>query len=102
MAHEPVDYHDRIVRDPESSLGKPVVKGTRIPVETVLAKLAADPDFDELFRAYPPLTVDDVRAVLAYAHEKVADTTSFVSPQELYREAIGREDVRRILDALAQ
>ena len=45
--------------------------------------------------------MDDVRAVLAYAHEKVADTADFVSPQELYREATRREDVRRILDALA-
>ncbi len=102
MARETVDYHDRIIRDPEISLGKPVVKGTRIPVETVLAKLAADPDFDELFRAYPRLTVDDVRAVLAYAHEKVVDTAGFVSPQEFYREATQREDIRRILDALAK
>ena len=102
MAHEIVDYHDRIVRDPEISLGKPVVKGTRISVETVLAQLAADPDFDELFRAYPRLTVDDVRAVLAYAHEKVAGTAGFVSPQEFYREATRRDDVRRILDALAK
>jgi len=44
-----------------------VVKGTRIPVELVPAKLATNPDLDELFRDFPRLTVDDVRACLAFA-----------------------------------
>jgi uncharacterized protein (DUF433 family) len=52
-------------------VGKPVVKGTRIPVEIVLAKLAENPDFDDLFAAYPRLTLDDVRACLAYANALV-------------------------------
>ena len=33
MAHETVDYQDRIARDPDDLVGKPVVKGTRIPAE---------------------------------------------------------------------
>lgn len=102
MAHETVDYHDRIVRSPEILVGKPVVKGTHIPVELVLEKLAANPDIDELFLEYPRLTVDDVRAVFAYAREKVAEPPGFVSPQEFYREATRREDIKRILDALAK
>lgn len=57
----------RITSDPEVLVGKPVVAGTRIPVELVLAKLAANPDLDELFLDYPDLTVDDVKAVLRYA-----------------------------------
>jgi uncharacterized protein (DUF433 family) len=61
MAH---DYQDRIIQDPEILVGKPVVKGTRIPVELVLAKLAANPDVRELFLDYPRLTLDDVRACL--------------------------------------
>ena len=48
-------------------VGKPVVKGTRIPVELVLAKLAHNPDLDELFADYPRLTIDDVKACLEYA-----------------------------------
>jgi uncharacterized protein (DUF433 family) len=48
-------------------VGKPVVKGTRIPVEVVLGKLAENPDLDDLFAAYPRLTLDDVKACLAYA-----------------------------------
>jgi uncharacterized protein (DUF433 family) len=102
MARETVDHHDRIVRSSEIPVGKPIVKGTHIPVELVLEKLAANPSIDELFLEYPRLTVDDVRAAFAYAREKIAETPDFVSPQELYREVIQCEDVRRILDALAK
>ena len=62
---------DRIVRDPAVMVGKPVVRGTRIPVERVLAHLAQTADLADLFAAYPELTVDDVKAVLAYAHAAV-------------------------------
>jgi uncharacterized protein (DUF433 family) len=41
--------------------GKPVITGTRMPVELVLAKLAANPDLEEFFLDYPELTVEDVR-----------------------------------------
>jgi uncharacterized protein (DUF433 family) len=56
-----------ITVDPDVMVGKPVVKGTRIPVELVLAKLAANPDLGELFLDYPELTVEDVKASLRYA-----------------------------------
>ena len=64
-------YEDRITQDPAVMVGKPVVKGTRIPVELVLAHLAHNPDLDELFAAYPRLTGEDVKAVLAYPHDAV-------------------------------
>jgi len=48
-------------------VGKPVVKGTRIPVELVLRYLAENPNFDDLFADYPRLTVEDVKACFAYA-----------------------------------
>ena len=65
---QPIDA-DRIVRDPEILAGKPVVKGTRIPVAVVIDYLAQNPDFDELFADYPRLTMDDVKACLAHAGE---------------------------------
>ena len=52
-------------------VGKPVVRGTRIPVELVIGHLAANPDLDDLFGAYPHLTLDDVKACLAYAQQAV-------------------------------
>jgi uncharacterized protein (DUF433 family) len=65
-------YLDRIIQDPAIMAGKPVVKGTRIPVERVLAHLAENPDLDDLFAAFPHLTLEDVKACLAYAQAKVA------------------------------
>lgn len=56
----------RIASDPDVMVGEPVIEGTRMPVELVLARLAANPDLDEFFIDYPELTVDDVKAVLAY------------------------------------
>jgi uncharacterized protein (DUF433 family) len=57
----------RITIDPETMVGKPVIEGTRMPVELVLAKLAANPDLDDFFLDYPELTLDDVKAALQYA-----------------------------------
>lgn len=65
------DERARIVRAPNIMAGKPVVKGTRIPVALVLGQLARNPDLQELFAAYPHLTVADVQACLAYAHDLV-------------------------------
>lgn len=59
--------HGRIIQDPDILAGKPVVQGTRIPVELVLAKLARHLDVDELLADYPRLTREDVQACLAYA-----------------------------------
>ena len=73
MAKEHLDYEDRIVADPKIMVGKPVVKGTRIPVELVLEELSHNPDLDELFAAHPALTLDDVKACLAYAKRLVTE-----------------------------
>lgn len=82
MAKEQPQYQDRIIQDPEILVGKPVVKGTRIPVELVLAKLAGNPNLDELFVDYPRLTVDDVKACLQYARVLVQRTERLKAPAE--------------------
>ncbi len=71
MALNKRQLRDRIVQDPEIMVGKPVIRGTRIPVELVIAHLAANPDLEDLFAAYPHLTVEDVQAALAFAGETV-------------------------------
>jgi uncharacterized protein (DUF433 family) len=68
MTEEHTTHFDRIVRDSAVMVGKPVVKGTRIPVERVIAHLAHNPDLGDLFAAYPELTTEDVKACLRYAH----------------------------------
>lgn len=59
--------HQRITVNPDVMVGKPAVRGTRIPVEIVLDKLAHDLDVDDVLREYPSLTRDDIRACLDYA-----------------------------------
>ncbi len=58
--------------------GKPVISGTRIPVELLLRKLAEGGTIDELLDAYPRLSPDDVRAALEYAADTVAHETVLV------------------------
>ena len=72
MTVEQAHLTDRIVQDPEILVGKPVVRVTRIPVELVLAYLANNPSFDDLFTDYPRLTLEDVQACCAYAQARVA------------------------------
>ena len=72
MTEHEYPYQDRIVTTPDILVGKPRIKGTRIAVEHVLQQLAANPDTDELFAAYPDLSLDDVKACLAYAQALAA------------------------------
>jgi uncharacterized protein (DUF433 family) len=54
-------------------LGKPCVKGTRIPVYLLLEKMAAGESFEQLLATYPQLTAEDLRACLEYAAALAAD-----------------------------
>ena len=58
---------NRIQVNPKIMLGKPVIRGTRIPVELVLRKLSEGATEAELIDAYPSLTPEDIKAALVYA-----------------------------------
>lgn len=58
---------DRIEVDPKVMVGKPVIRGTRIPVELVLRKLSEGATWQDLRDAYPRLTNEDIQAAIAYA-----------------------------------
>lgn len=62
-----VDDQDRIVMNREIMGGRPVVKGTRIPVTLILNLIAHGYTLDRVVQAYPNLTKDDVRAAILYA-----------------------------------
>jgi uncharacterized protein (DUF433 family) len=67
-------YLQRIEINPEVMLGKPVIRGTRIPVEIVLRKLSEGITETDLLDAYPRLTRADIQAALAYAAQTVANS----------------------------
>ena len=60
-------WQDHIEVDPEIMLGKPVIRGTRITVELILEKLAADVPIEEIQADYPRLTREDVLAAVDHA-----------------------------------
>ena len=65
-----MDYRDRIVLDPEVRFGKPPVRGTRITVGDVLSWLASGMSEAEIVREYPALSLEDIRACLAFAADR--------------------------------
>jgi uncharacterized protein (DUF433 family) len=56
----------RIEINPAVMLGKPVIRGTRIPVELLLRKLAEGATQQDLLDAYPRITVEDIRAARGF------------------------------------
>jgi uncharacterized protein (DUF433 family) len=57
---------DRIEINPKIMVGKPVIKGTRIPVELILKMLSQGIATEEILGEYPQLTKEDIQAALAY------------------------------------
>jgi len=55
-----MDYRKRIVVDPAILRGKPIVAGTRIPVELILKMAAQGVGYDEMLREYPDLVRKDI------------------------------------------
>ncbi len=66
---------DRIEINPDVMLGKPVIRGTRVPVELILRKLSEGMSEADLLDAYPRLMVADIHAALAYAAQALAHET---------------------------
>ena len=64
-----INWKEHIIIDPDLHHGAPCIKGTRIPVTTIVGSLADDLTADEIIAAYPQLSVVEVQAALAYAAE---------------------------------
>ena len=58
---------ERITTNPNICNGKPVIRGMRITVSTVLEYLAAGESVEKILEAYPILEPEDIKACLAYA-----------------------------------
>lgn len=62
--------HERIEINPKVMVGKPVIRGTRIPVDMILRKLGAGMSYDEILEDHPHIAVEDIRAAQAFAAGK--------------------------------
>jgi uncharacterized protein (DUF433 family) len=72
----------RVEIKPQVMVGKPVVKGTRIPVALILNLLAHGYSVERIIGAYPPLTKEDVRAALEYS-EGILEREQVVVPEKI-------------------
>ena len=68
---------ERIEVNPKILGGKPVIKGTRIPVYLILELLSAGYDFKRIIKAYPTLTEEDIKAAVNYAAQIVKNEEAF-------------------------
>lgn len=67
----------RIIVNPKILGGKPVIKGTRIPVYLILELLSAGYDFKRIIKAYPDLNEEDIKAAVDYAAQITKNQESF-------------------------
>ena len=64
-----INRQERIMVGCNIHHGDPCIKGTRIPAAVIVGSLADGTTAEEILQAYPQLTIEDVRAALAYASE---------------------------------
>ena len=64
----------RITIDPEICNGKPIIRGKRITVQTIIGFLAAGDTIEEVLNQYPSLERDDIRAALEFASQMMDNT----------------------------
>jgi len=65
---------DRIELNPRVCNGKPVIKGTRIPISVILEQIAEGESWDTLLAGYPELKREDIQAALLYARASLDNT----------------------------
>jgi len=65
-------YQKYITINPKIMIGKPVITGTRVPVDVIIKKLAQNMNVEDILQDYPRLTKDAIRAALWYAGEVIS------------------------------
>lgn len=71
------EYQHRVVMSPTVMVGKPVIRGTRVPVELIVRLVAQGVPFDDILLDYPRLELADIQAALWYA-------TALVGREEVF------------------
>ncbi len=62
-----MNYQKHFERDPKICGGQLIIKGTRVPVWTILASLAEGARVEEILADFPSVSEEDIRAVIAFA-----------------------------------
>jgi uncharacterized protein (DUF433 family) len=76
-------YRDMIQSNPAVMMGKPVIAGTRITVESVLERLAAGETVEQILKAHPRLSNESIQACLAFAAEALRADVVYPQPESV-------------------
>ncbi len=68
--------HERIEVNPDVMFGKPVVRGTRLTVQSIVEELHAGMSVAEMLEAHPRLTAEDIKAAEAFAEEYITQSAA--------------------------
>ena len=66
-----MNWQEHISSNPKIMFGKLVIKGTRLPIDLILEKMAAGETMDDLLLDYPHISKEDIFAVLQFAAENI-------------------------------
>lgn len=73
------NWRDHISVNPKILYGKPVIAGTRVPVDLITEKLAAGESYEDLLAAYPHVTLEQLLACLAYVTDLIRNEESILT-----------------------
>jgi uncharacterized protein (DUF433 family) len=76
-----MDWRKYVHSDVKIMMGKPVIIGTRIPVELILEKIAAGETFEQILAAHPRLTREAICAAIAFAAEALRADVVYPVPE---------------------
>lgn len=68
-----MSYDNLVISDPQICGGQPVIRGTRVPLRTVLGSIAEGDTIEQIVKSFPSLTVELVRAVISFAPASAYD-----------------------------
>lgn len=74
----PKEVFPGITVDPQVMGGRPVIEGTRIPIEVIVGELAGGSTFDQIMTGYH-LTMEEIRAALGYASQLLSSTAVYAA-----------------------
>ncbi len=70
-------WNNYISSDPKILYGKPIIKGTRIPVDLILEKLSENESIKEILKSYPTINIEAIHACLAFASNSIKDQSVY-------------------------
>ena len=73
-----IDWKDHIELNPDIMYGKPVLIGTRIPVDLIIEKLSLGESIENMIAAYPTINREKVLSCLAYAAALIRNEEAYL------------------------